>query len=385
MLLYHLFTDYVLTSSPSLSGFAVLLIWLQMILGAINPISTLISAVKRENPLESLLLSLVPILFFLTVAIVEPLLFGSFLGEGFQSTQALALFLGQPRFFLELLALLLLFLAVSLFYLSITSRQQPLTLSSLILTFGAEAAAAFVCLAGCLSGLLWEGQWIRESSGSFLKWFVYGIFLLVNKTALLFTAALWSLLFSESKNRVSQYFRDDMDRIKSLLCRRSRPLGLGIFLFSLFYAAVVLVPLYREGGFTGIFVFFSLLGLLVFLLGLIPLLLSFLPRLSASYRLFLRPMAGPSLCRLFCSEYFEDPPLYKTLSLTLTKNFLVLSGFPSRIYYLGNLETIRAARRGHLLSFQEGRRLLLEPYPKGSRQVLDYLNDYLAKKQGQNI
>ena len=125
MLLWQLFHDFVLYTTPALSIVSLMFIYLQMLLSAISPLKMIITAAKRADILESILLSLVPAIIVVSIAICEPLLFGSFLGEGFQDTARLARFLDQPALFQETIITGLLYIACTILYL-LCNRQSGL-------------------------------------------------------------------------------------------------------------------------------------------------------------------------------------------------------------------------------------------------------------------
>ena len=82
MLALQLWTDFLSKTAPALNG-SVLFVYLQMGIGAALPLLTLFHIVKRQSSWETLLVCIVPFVLISTAAIVEPLFFGSFLGEGF--------------------------------------------------------------------------------------------------------------------------------------------------------------------------------------------------------------------------------------------------------------------------------------------------------------
>ena len=111
MLLAQLWSEYLCKTSPSASALSGPLIFLQM-LGGLPPLLGLYRAVRRDNPMERVLLCMVPGIFIVTAAFIEPLFFGSFLGEGFPWVEALRQFLAQPAFFWDIFLLSAAFFAL---------------------------------------------------------------------------------------------------------------------------------------------------------------------------------------------------------------------------------------------------------------------------------
>ena len=97
MFLIELWNEYLSKTMPVLTAGGIPLVVIQM-LGGLPPLAGLYRSVRRDSMAERVMLCLVPGIFVVSVAIVEPLFFDSFLGDGFPWTQALLKFLNQPRF-----------------------------------------------------------------------------------------------------------------------------------------------------------------------------------------------------------------------------------------------------------------------------------------------
>ena len=124
MFLLELWNSCLAHTMPSLSNGGVVLVYVQMLAGAAPPLLTLFRSVRRKNAGETVLLCMVPGILIVTVAIVEPLFFGSFLGNGFPWTDYLRRFLDQPAFFREILLLTGAFLLLAGLFLMVRDRKS---------------------------------------------------------------------------------------------------------------------------------------------------------------------------------------------------------------------------------------------------------------------
>ncbi len=98
MILQELWGQYLAKTMPALTVWGVPLVCLQM-LGGLPPLFSLAQAVRRQNGFDRLLICLTPGIFIVTVAIVQPLFFGSFLGAGFPGRRSLNSFCFNLGFF----------------------------------------------------------------------------------------------------------------------------------------------------------------------------------------------------------------------------------------------------------------------------------------------
>ena len=266
MILQELWQDYLAKTMPVLTAWGVPLVVLQM-LGGLPPLLSLAQAVKRENGFDRLLLCLVPGIFIVTIAIVQPLFFSSFLGGGFPWAEELKQFLFQPRFFQAALAVAAVFAMLTLCYKRLERVRQGSDFSAGLFwsATGAELLAALCLLVLGTDYFLHGGGLFAGLSGQAVKWLVYGLFLVLYKIAVLLFCLLFWLLFSERPGRSAAARRAASWRVKSL----------GWLMFAGLWQFAVVGGLRRDGDAYG---WAQAVGCLLAAIGLGCLLFSFWPR-----------------------------------------------------------------------------------------------------------
>lgn len=235
MFLQELWVDYLAKTAPVLTAWGVPLLCLQM-LGGLPPLLNLFHAVRRENGFDRLILCLVPGIFIITVGIVSPCFFGSFLGSGFYRTTELRQFLFQPRFFQLGLILCLIFWLLTLWHKRLEEARLGAEFSAGLFwsATGAELLAALCLLTFGTDYFLHGGGLFLGLGDWALKWLVYGLFLVLYKSGVLLLCLVWRLLFSE---RPGQNQRAASWRAK----------GFGWLMFAWLWHFAVVGGLRREG------------------------------------------------------------------------------------------------------------------------------------------
>lgn len=240
MILQELWGQYLAKTMPALTVWGVPLVCLQM-LGGLPPLFSLAQAVRRQNGFDRLLICLTPGIFIVTVAIVQPLFFGSFLGAGFPWAAELKQFLFQPRFFQLTMAVVLVFGLLTLLYKRLEQVRQGADFSAGLFwaATGAELFAALCLLVLSTDYFLHGGQLFASLSGQAVKWLVYGLFLVLYKIGVLLLCLIWRLLFSERSGRLQnpQQQKAASWRVK----------GLGWLMFAGLWQFAVVGGLRRDG------------------------------------------------------------------------------------------------------------------------------------------
>ncbi len=197
-ILQELWLQYLAKTIPALTAAGVLLVCLQM-LGGLPPLFSLAQAVRRRNGFDRLLICLTPGIFIVTIAIVQPLFFSSFLGRGFPWAEDLQQFLFQPRFFQTILLVDAVFLLLMFVYKRLEVQRQGVDFSAgrFWAASGAELLAALALLVLAVDYFLHGGGLFAVLSGQTVKWLVYGLFLVLYKIGVLLLCLVWRLLFSE--------------------------------------------------------------------------------------------------------------------------------------------------------------------------------------------
>ncbi len=346
-----LWDRYLSKTMPSLSDGALLLLYLQIFAGALPPLATLFRAVRRENKWETAMLCMVPGIFIFTAAIIEPMFFGSFLGDGFPWVEDLRRFLHTPAFFKDALLLAGAFTVLAVLFL-LLSRQSRFLALHVLLSVGVEVFIVAAVAATAADYFLLRGRLFLSLGDKALKWFVYGLYLLFHKGVLFLTCLVWCLLFSERQDRAAA--RGDYALwLRHYVAGSYRTMGIALLLFSALFAAVVVGGLYQEGsyGMAGTFFIWNVL----MVLGALALLLcSLFPVLLPGYRRICRWGDLEETGRLLYQEIRQKPPLAQTMDGTVTAHFLIVAAPFRRIYRLDLLEHTVPLGGGVRLRFKDG-------------------------------
>lgn len=337
MAIYTLLTEYVALTQPVLN-MPVLLILLQVALQCIAPVAVIFASVKRRSGLERGTLSLLPMVFIITYAIMDALLGGSFLGGGFHHIQELEHFLHHPRLITEVGILLIITPLLSLL-LSHGIKIQKIRFG--ILSALVNWSIYLLCLTGFLQisfGFPFPASF--PLMDKLVLWYTYGIFAVLFQASLNITAVLWYLLFHERQEKVMDWDHLYNDRwctkkLISLMMSGHRILLWGMTpLFILL--SVLLYPEIKDSNFS-----WELLWLpLAFAAILVSLLLRLLfPQTVKGVRRICQWEDGVLLRRLCCEEFLSDTDaLLTTDHMKLSENFLMISfGFVPILLYIPHI------------------------------------------------
>lgn len=228
MFLIELWNEYLSKTMPVLTAGGVPLVAIQM-LGGLPPLAGLYRSVRRDSMAERIMLCLVPGIFVVTAAIIEPLFFDSFLGDGFPWTRALQAFLYQPRFFEETLALVWAFLVVAATTWMTQRWDGQFSINSYLLSIGAGMIVSVVVVILSIDYFFVGGVLFHLLGGQTVKWLVYGIYLLLYQLFVLLVCLLWRLLFSERRSVGDGNYKR---WLRQYLARGYQAYGWSILMFS---------------------------------------------------------------------------------------------------------------------------------------------------------
>ncbi len=312
MFLVRLWSEYLSKTIPVASIVSGPLIFFQMMSG-LPPLVSLYRAVRRENPAERVLLCLTPWIFIVTAAVIQPLFFGSFLGEGFPWTDELRQFLAQPAFFQDILLLAGAFSLVLAAEQLLNRAQGQSSWGVFFRSAGLELPLAAALSAAALDFLLGQGRLFWQLGDQGLKWLVYGVYLLLYQDCALLVCLVWRLFFSEWRQTA-----DDETWLRRYLARGYRAYGWGLLMFSGLWAFAVVGGLRREGSPYG---WAAAINLLIAALGLVSLLKSLY---QPNYQRILSWGDPEQTFRQIRWEIEQAPPLAKADIGFLTEHYLVL-------------------------------------------------------------
>lgn len=346
MLLVELWNRYISKTMPVIGPGGIPLMCLQM-LGGIPSLIGMYRSVHRESAGERVLLCAAPGILITTAAVVEPMLFGAFLGDGFPWVDALRAFLFQPAFFRETMALAGLFLVAAAVSWILQRRGRNFSVLRFLLSTGVglAAAAAFLLLGAdyCLNG----GTYFSTLNDGQIKWTVYGVYLLLYQLCVTLLCILWQLLFSEPDAREEEPNRERW--LRRYLSRSSRACGWGILMYAVLWFFAVVKGLRDEGSPYGLVL---AVNVILVMLGA---------------WLLLRAVIQPDVKRILAwgdpdetlyqlhKEIALQKPLVKTPIGFLTEHYLVMNN-PRRIFCRALLKGKpgRNAVGAYVLHFQDG-------------------------------
>ena len=355
MILLQLWPEFLSKTMPVLNG-SLLFVYLQMGVGAVLPILTLFRMVKRENTAETVLLCIVPTVLIATVAIVEPLFFGSFLGDGFTKTEALRDFLYRREFFREAIFLCDILIVAVTMYLLVERKQNQFSIARTMAYTGFEF---FVVLAVILLRMDYEWNagylWLTLPASA-LKWFIYGLYLLANKSCFYLLCLLWYFLFHERRKAVAiADARGYRAWLRHYYTKSYRVMAVALLLFACLFTGAVIVPLWQENGLQPFVIGMTLWGLAMAALGLYRLLCACFPMMVANYRAIFTWGDKDIIIRQLYKEVMEQPPLLQNELVLVTRNFLILRALGCcRIFYRPLLQSYTYNAGQYRLYFADG-------------------------------
>ncbi len=346
MLLIELWNLYISKTMPVIGPGGVPLMCLQM-LGGIPSLIGMYQSVHRESVGERVLLCAAPGVVVTTAAVVEPMLFGAFLGDGFPWVKALREFLYQPAFFQEIMVLAGAFLAAMLISWLLQRRGGKFSIVRFVLSMGVGLAVSIAFLLLGADYFLNGGRRFRMLNDGQIKWTVYSVYLLIYQLCVTLLCILWQVLFSEPGAREEE---PNLERwLRRYLSRSSRACGWGVLMYAVLWFFVVVKGLYDEGSPYGLVlaagVFLTALGLWLLLRSVIQ------PDVK---RILAWGDPDETLYQLH-KEIALQKPLVKTPIGFLTEHYLVMNN-PRRVFCRALLKGKpgRNAVGAYVLYFQDG-------------------------------
>jgi len=322
MILIDLWTEYLSKTMPSLTAGGVPLVVIQMLCG-LPPLVSLYRAVRRDSAGERVLLCMVPGIFIVSLSIVEPLFFDSFLGNGFPWAEALKRFLYQSRFFEEIVVLVWAFLVAAALSWMAQRWDGYFSLKGFLLSTGIGLFTSAVILILSIDYFVFGGRLFPMLDGQMVKWLVYGIYLLFYHLCVLLVCLLWRFLFSERKGiGVDKSYRRWLRRYMS---RSYRACGWGFLMFAALWTFSVVWGLYREGS---PYSWALMVNVVIAAIGIGCMVFSVI---QPNYRRIMTWGDPEKTSSQIYQELIEKEPLIKTDIGFLTEHYLVTSA-PKRIF-----------------------------------------------------
>ena len=371
MAIWKLFNEYISLTAPIIN-LSILFLMAQMIFQAIPPTLVIIMSIQRRSGVERCVLSVVPIVFIFTYAIIDPLLGGSFLGGGFHHVPELMRFLHHPQLLLEVGVLLVLF-PILIFFVNRWMKQVKWW----VMVLGALASWSMylVCLLGFTAMFFDSGLILRLTGEKLILWYTYSIYAVLFQTLLNLTAVLMHVLFREKEKEIKSWeaLYDDgwcKKRIVHLLLRGHR-VCLCVFLPLFLLLAALLLPEMKAGelGIVTILLFLPFIGVI-----LLTSLRILIPTMVRAVRHVYAWEDGERRRRTFCKEFFDpsNPP-YHGDGMDLTEHFLLMrSTLNPVLLYLPDVRSVQLNKQQYTYTatLNNGERVLLGPLNQKDHQLL---------------
>lgn len=342
MILLQLLDEITRRTVPFL-GFGVIFALAQMCLGAVLPIRTLFRLVRRKSRGEIFLCCMVPMVLIVVTAITEPLFFGSFLGDGFSGDDMLSVraWIDRPEFFYEVIAVCGVFLVCSVIFLLLDHFMGKTSVCKILLNTGLEYLFLVAALVVCWDYLWAERAYISSLSDTFLKWGIYGLYLLLSKSAFYLICILFALLFGE-REPIYEFGRYDSPEkwLRSYFSRSYRTMGVALLIFSVFWFFLAVYPVFFQGeirleSYGMVYIFCAGFQVVPTVCSLIWIFYALFPQMLPNYKRILKWGHPEQMTRLLYHELVEKKAVDElwTGMVFVTPHFVVLN-FPRRIFYL---------------------------------------------------
>lgn len=371
MELGRLLTEYVFRTQP-VGDASVLLLMVQLILQSAAPAMLLFSVLKRRPLVDRFLLTVVPMVFFITYVFMDILLGASFLNGGYHHLPQLVVYLTvTPRLWWEAGAVLVLF-PVAFFTVRRWGKGNLFSLLGDVSVWALWALAVFV-----------TGYMVKNSAipalgpvkpGDAALWYVYAVYTVLAQLFLNLTALMMHVMFRpwQPKGDPEEAVYDE-DWCRKVIARLLSE-GHRVFLccmgsLTLLLWVMVGYAMLMEGDpEDGSFFLAFMLPLTFWCLFILYRVL--FPATLPSYRRVLSWDRG--LPRQFCKEYFDPAhPPREDETVQLTRNFLLdRTSLRSGLYYLPWYEGMEVHGQGRRLLFQDGGALELDRLPIRERAAL---------------
>lgn len=353
-----------ITKTMPVLGMSVIFTLAQMCLGAVLPVLTMFRVVRRRSKGEIFLCCMVPIVLIVTTAIVEPLFFGSFLGDGFpeEHMRSIRGLIGRPEFFYEVIAVCGGFLVCSVLFLLLDHFVGKTSVVKILLNMGLEYLFMIAAAVICWDYLYREGAYFSSLSDPFIKWGIYGLYLLLSKSAFYLVCFVFALLFGEREPEYKFGRYESPEKwLRGYFSRSYRSLGLAFLAFSVFWFFLAVYPIFFEEeinvrSYWLVYVFCVGFELLPAVFGAIWTFYALVPQMLPNYRRILKWGHPEQMTRLIYRELVGEKALeeLRTGMVFVTPHFVVLN-FPRRIFYLPLYERrVEAADSCCKLYFRDG-------------------------------
>ncbi|MCM1467270.1 MAG: hypothetical protein NC086_03915 [Alistipes sp.] len=333
---------------------------LQLIIGIFLPLMTLYRLMKRRSIVERVICCMVPFVLIATTAIMEGLIFGYFCSGQYHMSAKLAWFLHNDDFFKESLALCGIFLVLGVLFTLLSRRITNTSVIGLVFNQIVEYAVIGVVVWFSYDYLIKDGNAFFQTSDAFIKWYIYGLWILVRQSAFYLLCIVCFWLFYERRPKFADgnYICSE-EWFAKYLADNYRGPGVSVTIYGLLFAGISLA-LFEEGKQIreSYYMAFAVMAVaaVITLAGLLMVFFALFPKLLGSFRMIYKGENTERMIALLYKELEEERPLveFEFGRGLITRNFIVLY-LPMRVYYI----PFCRYRKGTWFYFSDGRKFFV--------------------------
>lgn len=359
LFLYKLLNMFIL-NVRGVADTAGWLVMLQLLLGGFLPLMTLYKLLKRRSTVERCVCCLIPFVLIMTVSIMEEVLFGYFCSDRYSQDYQLGWFLRSDNFFKESLVLCGIFFVCSVLFTTLSRRVTKTSVIWLVLNQMVEYVIVGLVIWFSYDYLVSNGKAFFKISDAFIRWYIYGLWILFRQSAFYLLCLVCFLLFYERRPKfVDGNYVSSEEWFAKYLSDNYRGPGVSITLYGLLFCWMS-AALFSEGReiresyYMGFVI--AAVAAVITLAGLLMVFFAIFPKLLGSFRMLDKGENTERMVAQLYRELEEEGPLveFDFGRGFITRNFIVLY-LPMRVYYIPFCQS----RKGTWFYFSDGRKFFV--------------------------
>lgn len=335
------------------------LVMLQMILGVFLPLMTLYKLLNRRSTVERWVCCLIPFVLIATVSIMEVVLFGYFCSDRYSQNYPLGWFLHSDNFFKESLVLCGLFFVCSLLFTILSRRVTKTSVIWLVLNQIVEYIIVGLVIWFSYDYLIRNGNAFFKISDRFIRYYIYGLWILFRQSAFYLLCLICFVLFYERRPKfVDGNYVSSEEWFARYLADNYRGPGVSVTLYGLLFCWMS-VMCYKDSRNRGEILLscgIAVVAAVITIAGLLMAFFAIFPKLLGSFKMLYKGQNTERMVARLYKELEEERPLveFDFGRGFITRNFIVLY-LPMRVYYIPFCQS----RKGTWFYFSDGRKFFV--------------------------
>lgn len=335
------------------------LVMLQLILGVFLPLRTLYKLLNRRSTVERWVCCLIPFVLIATVSIMEVVLFGYFCSDRYSQNYQLGWFLHSDNFFKESLVLCGLFFVCSLLFTILSRRVTKTSVIWLVLNQIVEYIIVGLVIWFSYDYLIRNGNAFFKISDRFIRYYIYGLWILFRQSAFYLLCLICFVLFYERRPKfVDGNYVSSEEWFARYLADNYRGPGVSVTLYGLLFCwmSVMCYKDSRNRGEILISCGIAVVAAVITIAGLLMVFFAIFPKLLGSFKMLYKGQNTERMVARLYKELEEERPLveFDFGRGFITRNFIVLY-LPMRVYYIPFCQS----RKGTWFYFSDGRKFFV--------------------------